>query len=537
MKLNRIKIENFLSIENAEIDFENFSDLVRVVGINEDTKPKSSNGAGKSTVIEAIAYGLFGKTIRKSTEKNLHNLHTKGTCKITLVVNDNVVIERVKKPPMLTVTVDGEKCTKDSIQETQKYLESFLNTNQSVFLASIVFGQGNSTNFLTATPDEKRTIIENFLNVSELFKHRNSIKALKSLHNNNKKICSTLADEASLKLNKLIKRRDSLISMCKEANSFLSSDKAKFIQTHTISQIQEMERTSHDLKVQLASFESSLSDSKVSLEKSKSRVDKLSEAKCEHCNKVSSASYKIIQNEQKTILELQEHITYIKSRIKDIKKELEEKDIPITLQDFELIEKVKGFESEIGIINSDIEEQKSVCEARILEMNSSQKSYDLMRFWETAFSEQGLVKYVIRNILSFFNERSNYYLSFLTKGNFTIQFDDSLQEAITNKGKPAYFDTLSGGEKKKISLAVMLALNDLLLLTGKDRSNVVFFDEIADSLDEEGIRGLYELIQKITQSKRLFIISHNDYLTSLIEDWADVLEVKKKSHITTVRKV
>ena len=136
-----------------------------------------------------------------------------------------------------------------------------------------------------------------------------------------------------------------------------------------------------------------------------------------------------------------------------------------------------------------------------------------MRFWETAFSEQGLVRYIIRNILSFFNERSNYYLGFLTNGNFTITFSEVLQDEIKNKGVELAFDALSGGEKKKVSLAVMLALNDLLLLTGKDRSNVVFFDEIADSLDDEGIKGLYELIQQITGSKRLFVITHNEYLS------------------------
>ena len=170
-------------------------------------------------------------------------------------------------------------------------------------------------------------------------------------------------------------------------------------------------------------------------------------------------------------------------------------------------------------------------------MSGAQKQYDLMRFWETAFSEQGLVKYVIRNILSFFNERSNYYLGFLTQGNFSIEFDDLLQETILNKKKTAYFNTLSGGEKKKLSLSVMLALNDLLLLTGKERSNVVFFDEIADSLDDEGIKGLYELIQHLTISKRLFIITHNDNLTSLIEDWSDTLEVTKTKHISKVKKL
>ncbi len=537
MKINHITIENFLSVEKAEIDFEDFSELVRVVGVNADTNPHSSNGAGKSTIIEAIAFALFGKTIRKTTEKSIRNLHSKGKCKVTLTVNDNVVIERVKKPPMLTVTVDGEKCTKESINETQKFLEGFLNTNQSVFLASIIFGQGNATNFLTASAEEKRTIIQNFLSVSELFQNRNKIKALKSHHNNTKKVCSTLLDEANEKLTKLKKRRDTLIKLCKEADSFLSSKKATFIRTHSISEIQELERKHHELDLERAQQEHVRYEQSGILSRTKQRLKKLKDATCEHCGKVSRQSYELIQEDLTTVESCERELELAEKNIKRLQAELKETEVPISLQDFELVEKVKGFEAELSVINKQVSEQQTICEKRLNEMGIAAKGYDLMRFWETAFSEQGLVKYVIRNILSFFNERANYYLGFLTSGNFAIEFDDSLHDTILNRGKLSFFDTLSGGEKKKISLSVMLALNDLLLLTGKDRSNVVFFDEIADSLDEEGIRGLYELIVQITQTKRLFIITHNDYLTSLIEDWADVLEVKKKDYITTVRKL
>lgn len=537
MKINRIKIENFLSIEKAEIDFEDFSELVQVVGVNQDTNPHSSNGAGKSSIIEAIAFALFGKTIRKTTEKSIRNLHSTGKCKVTLVVNDDVVIERVKKPPMLTVTVDGEKCTKDSINSTQKFLESFLNTNQSVFLASIVFGQGNATNFLTASPEDKRTIIQNFLSVSELFDNRNKIKALKSHHNNAKKVCSTLLDEANDKLTKLKARRKELIKLCRDADSFLSSKKATFVRKHSMSEIQELERKYHELDLLRAQEEHNVYEQTGIQHRAEDRIKRLKGGTCEHCGKVSEKSYEMIQEDKQVVQNAISQIAESKERIKQLEKDLKENEVPITLQDFELVEKVKTFESELAVVNTNIEEQQTICQDRLNEMSVAAKGYDLMRFWETAFSEQGLVKYVIRNILSFFNERANYYLGFLTGGNFAIEFDDSLHDTILNRGKLAFFDTLSGGEKKKLSLSVMLALNDLLLLTGKDRSNVVFFDEIADSLDEEGIRGLYELIEKITESKRLFIITHNDYLASLIEDWADVLEVRKKDYITTVKKL
>ena len=180
MKLNRIEIHNFLSIKHAKIDFESYGNLVRIIGKNFDTKPRSSNGAGKSTIIEAVMFALFGKTVRKTNDKSLKNYHTKGKCRVVLTVNGDTVIERIKKAPMLSVTVGDENCTQESIQATQKYLEQILNINHHVFLASIVFGQGNTMDFLTATPEEKRAIIQNFLSVGDLFKNRSTIKSLKS---------------------------------------------------------------------------------------------------------------------------------------------------------------------------------------------------------------------------------------------------------------------------------------------------------------------------------------------------------------------
>ena len=84
-------------------------------------------------------------------------------------------------------------------------------------------------------------------------------------------------------------------------------------------------------------------------------------------------------------------------------------------------------------------------------------------------------------------------------------------------------------------MSIMLGLNDLLLLSGKERSNLIFFDEVADSLDEGGVKGLYELIIDISSTKKVFVITHNDYLTSLLEDESENLHVLKKSNITTVK--
>jgi len=188
----------------------------------------------------------------------------------------------------------------------------------------------------------------------------------------------------------------------------------------------------------------------------------------------------------------------------------------------------------VKIISNQIKAEKRLIRKYGELSTEAQKKYDLMKFWEHAFSEAGLIRYVIRNILEYLNERCNSYLSTLSKGNFIIKFDDSLTETIYNDGVTCHYESLSGGEKRRVSLAVMLGLNDLLLLTGKNRSNIVFFDEVADSLDADGVKGLIELIHQISKHKKLFIITHNEYLSSLLEEYSQTLTVTKRNNLTKI---
>jgi len=535
MKINNIKIENFLSIEESVIDFEKFSELVLVDGKNKDTKPISSNGAGKSSIIESLVFALFGKTIRKTTEKSLKNLHTKGKCKVTLTVNDNVIIERTKKPSKLVVTVDGKNETGESVMATQKYLERILNINPSVFMASIVFGQGIKTDFLTASADEKRAIIQNFLNLSDLFETRSKIRSLKSHTLSDKRVASTLSDEAFSRSEKLKTKLKKLKKTKKEYANFFSSEKARFINKYSISEIQERERKYHELSVSHEGLSHRMHKVRSEIKAALSRMERYKGGACEHCKKVSLDIWNMMKEDESLVLEQNELLLQLKRDVKTLKEELEEAYVPITVADFETIEHAKTVDTKITSVESQVREHNKIKKTHIDEVSRAQKRYDILKFWEVAFSEQGLVKYIIRNILTFFNDRSNYYMNFLTAGNFSIDFDEFLEETVFLKNKKVFYDSLSGGEKKKVSLSVMLALNDLLLLSGKDRSNIIFFDEIADSLDEEGIKGLHELIKEVTKSKTMFIITHNDYLVSLIEDWAEHLIVEKKGGITKTR--
>ena len=139
--------------------------------------------------------------------------------------------------------------------------------------------------------------------------------------------------------------------------------------------------------------------------------------------------------------------------------------IPVTTADFETIERFQEIDTEIKIHTKQMRAEKKLIKKYGDLSTAAQKRYDIMKFWEHAFSEAGLIKYVIRHILEYLNERCNSYLSTLSKGNFVIKFDDSLDEQIYNKGAEVHFDSLSGGEKKRVSQdnPLYTALRDKML--------------------------------------------------------------------------
>ena len=157
-----------------------------------------------------------------------------------------------------------------------------------------------------------------------------------------------------------------------------------------------------------------------------------------------------------------------------------------------------------------------------------------MKFWEKAFSEQGVIKYIIRNVLDYFNSKCNYYLSFLCNNSYILEFDEELNEKIKTRGEEIQYISLSGGEKRKINLAVLMGLKDLFVLNDSYDSDFLFFDEIAENLDKEGIDGLFNLLQEIKKSKDIFVITHNKYLKSNL-DSANRISIIKESGSSTAQ--
>ena len=531
MKIEKIRIQNFYSFKDVELDLEDYSGLTLIKGINKDAG--GSNGSGKSALIEAIFFGLTGKTIRKSTEESLINNQTKKKCLVEVHIkhgHQSYVICRQKKPTKLQVFIDGEEQTKASVARTQEFIDQSLNINHKVLLSSMFFGQSNGLNFLDCSADDKRLIIRNFLNLDDIFHLRDKIKAYKSTFYQNMKQKDAIISETQTNIRKIDRKIEETTTAKRAFDSYDDE-----VLSLSLEDILKAEKQYRDLDFQISGYKRELSALKEQDEDIQYDIDNpYAKKTCNTCGQTYSPKPwvdvdKLIKK-QKALSELIDETLNTITELTNKRKAP-----PISSNEFS---KVLGYkelcrdETNYGTIKSELNESIAVAQKQ---KEDFKLQYEVMRFWEKAFSEQGVIKYIIANVLDYFNERCNYYLSYLTNSKYSVEFNQELTEKIETSGRLVQYISLSGGEKRKINLSVTLALKDLLLLTDNSHVGLLFFDEVAENLDENGVQGLYQLLQEIKKTKTVFVITHNKHLKTLL-DSSKRLSIIKHKGISTVGK-
>tara|TARA_R110002020_G_scaffold163895_3_gene350103 strand:+ start:3793 stop:5379 length:1587 start_codon:yes stop_codon:yes gene_type:complete len=526
MKINSIKIQNFYSFESITVDFTKFKNLVLVKGDNKDAG--GSNGAGKSAFIEAIYFGLTGKTIRKSTEDSIVHVKHKKKCLVELSLDNGVTIIRQKKPSKLQVFIDKEERTKETIAKTQEYIDELLSINYKVLLSSMFFGQENNTNFLDCTAEDKRTIVKTFLDLDDVFSMRDRIKSHKAGFYQTMKEQDSLIEEHRAMIAEFTRKIDQLN---KAKAQFSDYDESILnLSLNSILDAEEQETTRSWQEIHL-----SKESDKLEHEIERLRVGISAPSSKGVCDKCGQEVKEIVNKAfmQTELAKVEKELLLAQNSLESVK--VLRVDIPVSSKEFSKVLAYKELCRDETNYESLIQSYKDKIQIRSEVKAENKLDYEVMRFWEKAFSQQGIIKFIIRNILDYLNNRVNYYTSFLTDSKYTLYFDEELNEKVMTENRVIQYISLSGGEKRKINLAVMMALKDLLLLTDKNQSNILFLDEIAENLDEEGINGLYNLLQEIKKDKVIFIITHNKYLKTLLHS-VPRLSIIKSNGVSKVKK-
>ena len=521
MKISKLKIKNFYSFKNAELDFSEYTGLTLIKGVNKDNF--GSNGSGKSVLLEAVFFALTGKTVRKSVEAAIINNKSKKGCLVEIELDNGIVIKRGRKPTKLELWVDGTNQTKQHAAATQHHIDELLNTNYKILLSSMFFGQSNNLNFLDADANDKRLILRNFLNLEEIFTLRDRIKTYKATYWQVVKVQDSLISEFEKSKEGLAK---CLIKINSEKGPGLAAYE-KFIDL-SLEDLLVREKEIDEANKKRSSIEKMIKAARKK-HSTLSGMDKNS--KCTWCGQKVEESY------------WDDHIMTLERVTDEIAELREDKDnisvpepYPISSYEYSSVMELKELISKEKIYVDQIEEFSSkISKARNKKIESNKK-YEIMRFWEKAFSEQGIIKYIIKNILTYFNDRINYYLSFLTNQGYYLEFDEELSEKIVITDQLVHYISLSGGEKRKINLSVLLALRDLLSFTDKNQLDFVFFDEVTENLDEEGVLGLFNLLTEIKKTKNIFVITHNKHLKTLLDSAKRLTIIKDRGESKILRK-
>lgn len=518
MKIHSISFKNFYSYHEAKLDLSKYaSGLVSIEGINKDSG--GSNGAGKSVILEALVFALFGRTIRKSNEQAMVNVQAKRGMEVTLEV-ENMVIRRCRKPSSLEVWVNGENRTQAHASRTQELIERELGVDYKTFMSAAVFGQHSTVDFLDANPDDKRKIINSFLNLSYIFDKKAEIKERRSA------LRSSIRENEVLinKLNSDIAKYEGM------SGQRLTEEQASIVSSYTLDQIIEMRSTNWNLERTISSYEDEIrsipSDVRNARKAIRSGVGSDQSWTCKSCG--TKFDGKLTQEQYDHCVSIAEEwdskVKSFKENIKSIKKEL--KRLPCTVSEYQKWQSVSPVDGILADSRAELQQ--------ILESNFQlQDKYEMLGFWDKAFSEKGLVRYVIRTVRDYLNEKCNFYLSYLTQGQVSLTFDDELIEEIEVGGKSRHYISLSGGEKRKVNLAVMLALQSILSVSNGTESNVLFFDEVAENLDEHGIKGLIDLLYELRKDKTVFIITHNPYLAAHMDSHKKIT-ITKEQGVSTI---
>lgn len=566
VNFKRLSIENFLSIgkDPIIIDFQRGINII--TGINLD-KEGSKNGVGKSTILDAIHFVLFGETIRELKKEHIVNRHTRKNCAVTLefeVNGEAYILSRTIEPTAVQLLQPSLKLNKDitksSMPKTTAYVEELINCTPEVFQQSILMSINSTAPFMTQKKVEKRKFIEGILKLGVFSEMLNAARldynetkretdleknALTSLIESLDKYYFQQSNFEDVKKNKIkelntriSENLDDIAKLKLRIKTINDEDKTPLIETITLGET-AFKKSIETINKDIAAVNYSI---KVK-EKELIDLDKKG-LSCDKCNRPYSEQDIEEVNAQKN--KIQETLVFERTQLQlfnialDREKELyddciskkskireemyqieldKRENINIDNMIQNLIVSNKQYEKDIdneeqrtsgfkGLIDEG-EARKETLNNRVLQLC---KKTDILEAVKFVVSEEGVKSFIVKKILTLLNNRLAIYLNKL-EANCRCSFNEYFEEVIIDdKGNDCCYYNFSGGERKRIDLAMLFAFQDIRRLQGDVAINLSIYDELLDSsLDGKGIEcvlnTLYERVENYNES--IYIITHN----------------------------
>ena len=565
--IQKIRYKNILSSGNQFIEIELDSYRTTVI--------RGINGCGKSLIITSLIFGLYGKSNRGTTKKQLVNSVNKKDCLVEIEFTSSGKEYKVRRgisPNIFEIYINGKLQDElSAVRDQQKYLEqNILKMSYKTFMQVVVLGSTNYIPFMQLTASDRRDLVEELLDI-KIFSSMNLI--LREKIKNTERVLDKL-DMEKISVLSLIDTQKYYIQTIKTTGLEDISKKEKEIQNiesdieinrnnilNITKTIELLNRKLEDLSFapkklkqflsvqgKLHSKKSSISDElgffnqnsvcptckqEVDDEFKDVRLKELDSQHIELDNALSEIYEAIVEEEEResNFISTSKQITDLNYQVSSTQNENNLKS-----------KQIKNIESDILIIKDKLENQNVYVEnlknftKRYKKIEKEQsKCREVLEYFEFSYllmKDGGIKSKIIENYLPVMNSQINKYLQMMDLYiNFSL--DNEFKESIkTPIHEDFSYGSFSEGEKQRINLSLLLAWRDIARMKNSANCNIMFFDETLDSsLDGTGIEDLLKIINYIIKDSNIFIISHRDGYDDKFER---VIEIKKVNGFTKI---
>lgn len=195
------------------------------------------------------------------------------------------------------------------------------------------------------------------------------------------------------------------------------------------------------------------------------------------------------------------------------------------------------FKKIIESVKEEIESKSKEFDIKNKELDELEKELPYYEFWATAFGDTGIRKFIIDGIIPALNARVAYWLQFLIDGKIRLEFNNELEETIERNpsdGDPFVYHAMSGGERRRLNLAVSQAFAYVMMISSGMCPSLVFLDEVTTNIDQIGVVGVYNMILELAKDRQVFITTHDQNLLEMLEG-CELINLEKRKGFTRLK--